>query len=54
MAPRTYRGLRASADRINIWGAVVKILYLTDLAQKMLSLRKYSYLCTYLIISAQR
>jgi len=31
-----------------------KILYLTDLAQKVLSLRKYSYLCTDLIISACR
>ena len=30
----------------------VKILYLTDLAQKVLSLRIYSYLCTDLIISA--
>jgi len=32
----------------------VKILYLTDLAQKVLSLRIYSYLCTDLIISACR
>jgi len=32
----------------------VKILYLTDVAQKVLSLRIYSYLCTDLIISAQR
>jgi len=31
-----------------------KKLYLTDLAQKVLSLRIYSYLCTDLIISAQR
>ena len=32
----------------------VKILYLTDLAQKVLFLRIYSYLCTDLIISACR
>ena len=32
----------------------VKILYLIDLAQKVLSLRIYSYLCTDLIISACR
>jgi len=31
----------------------VKILYLTDLAQKVLSLRIYSYLCADLAISAQ-
>jgi len=28
-----------------VWGAVRKILYLTDLAQKLLSLRIFSYLC---------
>jgi len=32
----------------------VKILYLTDLAQKLLSLRIISYLCAHLVISAQR
>jgi len=38
-----------------IYGApFVKILYLTDLAQKQLSLRIDSYLCTHLVISAQR
>jgi len=31
----------------------VKILYLTDLAQKMLSLHIFSYLCAYLAISAR-
>jgi len=30
----------------------VKILYLTDLAQKLLSLRIFSYLCTEIAISA--
>jgi len=30
----------------------VKILYVTDLAQKLLSLRIFSYLCTHLAISA--
>jgi len=29
-----------------LWGAVRKILYLTDLAQKLLSPRIFSYLCT--------
>jgi len=39
---------------------LVKILYLTDLAQKLLSLRAFSYLCAefylcaYLAISAKR
>jgi len=38
-----------------LYGApFVKILYLTDLAQKVLSLGIYSYLCTDLIISACR
>jgi len=31
----------------------VKILYLTDLAQKLLSLRVFSYLCTHLALSAR-
>jgi len=31
----------------------VKILYLTDLAQKLLSLHIYSYLCADVAISAQ-
>jgi len=31
----------------------VKILYLTDLAQKLLSLRRFSYLCAHTAISAQ-
>jgi len=38
-----------------LYGApFVKILYLTDLAQKLLSLRAFSYLCAHLAISAQR
>jgi len=37
-----------------LYGApFVKILYLTDLAQKLLSLRIYSYLCAEIAISAQ-
>jgi len=32
----------------------VKILYLTDLAKKLLPLRIFSYLCAHLAISAQR
>jgi len=32
----------------------VKIFYLTDLAQKLLSRRIFSYLCAHLDISAQR
>jgi len=45
-------------DRTNtqcrqMYGApFVKILYLTDLAQKLLSLRRFSYLCADLAISA--
>jgi len=31
----------------------VKILYLIDLAQELLSLRRFSYLCADLAISAQ-
>jgi len=31
-----------------LWGAVRKILYLTDLVQKLLSLRIFSYLCAHL------
>jgi len=31
----------------------VKILYLTDLAQKLLSLRAFSYLCAEIAISAR-
>jgi len=38
--------------KVNYGASFVKILYLTDLAQKVLSLRIYSYLCTDLIISA--
>jgi len=35
------------------YGALfVKILYLTDLAQKLLSLRIFSYLCAEIAISA--
>ena len=37
---------RAEKDRSHVWVPFVKILYLTDLAQKVLSLRIYSYLCT--------
>jgi len=38
-----------------ICGALfVKILYLANLAQKLLSLRIFSYLCVHLAISAQR
>jgi len=37
-----------------VYGApFVKILYLTELAQKVLSLRIYSYLCAYIAVSAQ-
>jgi len=42
------------ADKENYGAPFVKILCLTDLAQKVLSLCTYSYLCTDLIISAQR
>jgi len=47
-------------DAVNVvksgeYGApFVKILYLTDLAQKLLSLRICSYLCVHLAIFAQR
>ena len=34
-------------------GPFVKILYLTDLAQKLLSLRTFSYLCAEIAISAR-
>ena len=38
-----------------LYGApFVKILYLTDLAQKLLYLRAFSYLCAHLAASAQR
>jgi len=41
-------------SKATIYGApFVKILYLTDLAQKLLSLRIYSNLCADLAISAQ-
>jgi len=47
------RGL-AVQKMIDIYRAVlVKILYLTDLEQKLLSLRDSSYLCTHLAVSAQ-
>jgi len=37
-----------------VYGApFVKILYLTDLAQKLLSLRAFSYLCVEIAISAR-
>jgi len=40
---------------VRFYGApFVKILYLTDLAQKLLSLRIFNYLCAHLAISAQR
>ena len=46
---------RSNLPQKDAYGApFVKILYLTDLAQKVLSLRIYSYLCTDVIISAQR
>jgi len=38
---------------VTLWGAFVKILYLTDLAQQLLSLRIFSYLCTEITISAR-
>jgi len=38
----------------NYGAPFVKILYLTDLAQKLLSLHIFSYLCMHLYISAQR
>jgi len=37
----------------NYGAPFVKILYLTDLAQKLLSLRAFSYLCEHLAISAR-
>jgi len=38
----------------SLYGALfLKILYLTDLAQKLLSLRIFSYLCVHLAISAR-
>ena len=51
--------LRSSAFNrepfLPLYGALfVKILYLTDLAQKLLRLRIFSYLCTHLAIPAQR
>jgi len=43
--------VRITGDR---YGApFVKILYLTDLAQKLISLRALSYFCVYLAISAR-
>jgi len=43
------------ATLLRLYGApFVKILYLTDLAQKVLSLRRDSYICTHSAISAQR
>jgi len=42
-------------DLCNAYGApFVKILYLTDLVQKLLYLRIFSYLCAHLAISTQR
>ena len=35
-----------------VWGAVRKNIYLRDLAQKLLSLRAFSYICTEIAISA--
>jgi len=57
--PSTTAYSRLHLQRIfRIYGApLVKILYLTDLAQKLLSLRissAFSYLCVHLAISAQR
>jgi len=49
------RGKVRSYSNSNNYGApFVKILYLSDLAQKLLSLRRNSYLCVHLAISAQR
>jgi len=45
--------LRNARHRAMIWGALQKILYLADLAQKRLSLRMFSYLCTHLAVSAR-
>jgi len=45
--------LGEDAALMQLYGApFVKILYLTDLAQKLLSLRIYTYLCADLAISA--
>jgi len=43
-----------SSKTLSYGAPFVKILYLTDLAQKLLSLHIFSYLCTHLVISAQR
>jgi len=40
-------------DMLDYGATFVKILYLTDLAQKLLSLRIYSYLCAEIAISVQ-
>jgi len=46
---------RSQPDLGQRYGApFVQILYLTDLAQKLLSLRIFGYLCAHLAISAQR
>jgi len=37
-----------------VYGAPFVKIYLTDLAQKLLSLRIFSYLCAHLAMSAQR
>jgi len=49
-----YASKTIGGDHERWYGApFVKILCLTDLAQKLLSLRIYSYLCADLAISAQ-
>jgi len=40
-----------AAIGLNYGASFVKILYLTDLAQKLLSLRIFSYLCADIAIS---
>jgi len=47
-------GYRHKLKKLSYGAPFVKILYLTDLAQKGLFLRIYSYLCTDLITSACR
>jgi len=49
-----YEGLISVVHDCDYGAPFVKILYLTGLVQKPLSLRINSCLCTYLIISAQR
>jgi len=51
---RTFLAITRQAVELEYGMPFVKILYLTDLAQKLLSLRRDSYLCPHLAISVQR